>query len=232
MANTIVQLHSLPSLGAMTLRLYPRGGGAIVNGGSGDSLTESGDTPGLYLATVTEALSGIYAARVYSGSDMLGSFLVDLRDTTSAYDLADPSIASGVGALALDEIEAVAGGGGGGGDTVILNVVPSVIGVGDVRSDTITAYLSAAGNVTVLAVDSEGTEITLPDDVTFCVETRPGRADLFTMTPDTVDNEAAVEWTAADVPTVGEYYYSLRDTSTGRVYAEGVFRVKYAALAD
>lgn len=115
MANTIVQLHALPSLGALMLRLYPRTGGAILNGAEGDALTESGSTPGLYTATVTEALTGIHAARIYSGSDLLGSYLVDLRDTTSAYDLADPAIAVGVAALAAteiaDEVEVGAGGG-------------------------------------------------------------------------------------------------------------------------
>lgn len=118
MANTIVQLHALPSLGVLTLRLYPRTGGAILNGAGGDDLTESGATPGLYTATVSEALSGIYAARVSAGSDLLGSYLVDLRDTTSAYDLADPTIAVGVGALAIGEIadEIGSGGGGGGGE--------------------------------------------------------------------------------------------------------------------
>jgi hypothetical protein len=65
---------------------------------------------------VTEALDGIYAARVYSGSDLLGSFLVDLQDDTGSYDMADPAIAAGIGSLALDEIESVASGGGGGGD--------------------------------------------------------------------------------------------------------------------
>ena len=118
MPNTIVQLHSLPSLGTLTLKLYPHAGGAIVNGASGDTLAEHGSTPGLYAATVTEALSGIYAARVYTGSDLLGSYLVDLRDTTSAYDLADPAIAMGASALAADEIadEVDVGGGGGGGE--------------------------------------------------------------------------------------------------------------------
>ena len=72
MANTIVQLHTLPSLGSLTLKLYPRTGGAIVNGASGDALTESGSTPGLYSATVTESLAGIYAARVSSGPSPSG----------------------------------------------------------------------------------------------------------------------------------------------------------------
>ena len=96
MADTIVQLHSLPLLGALTLKLYPRTGGAIVNG-AGDALSEDAAAPGLYAATVTEALSGIHAARVYedAGGDVIGSFLVDLRDDTGAYDLADPAIAVG-----------------------------------------------------------------------------------------------------------------------------------------
>jgi hypothetical protein len=116
MASTTVQLHSLPSLGALTLKLYPRSGGAIVNGGAGDALTESGSTPGLYAATVTEALSGMYAARVYSGADLLGSYLVDLRDDTGAYDLADPAIAVGASSLAAEEIAAEVEGGDGGGE--------------------------------------------------------------------------------------------------------------------
>lgn len=105
MANTIVQLHSLPSLGALTLNIYPRAGGAIENG-AGDALTESGTTPGLYTATVTEALIGIHAARVYSGSDLIGSYLIDLLDDTAAYDLADPAIAVGANSLAAAEIGA------------------------------------------------------------------------------------------------------------------------------
>lgn len=117
MANTIVQLHSLEALGALTLKLYPRTGGGIQNGAAGDALTEDGSTPGLYRATVTEALAGIYAARVYSGGNLLGSYLVDLRDDTGAYDLADPMIVMGAGSPALDEIaENVGGGSGGGGE--------------------------------------------------------------------------------------------------------------------
>jgi hypothetical protein len=121
MASTTVELHAIPSLGPLTLKLYPRAGGAIVNGGSGDALTESGDTPGLYLATVTEALSGLYAARVFSGSDLLGAYLVDLRDDTNAYDLADPSVAIGMGATAVAEIAALVSGGGGGEVTGFSN---------------------------------------------------------------------------------------------------------------
>lgn len=118
MADTTVQLHSIPALGALTLKLYPHAGGAIVNGASGDVLSELGSTPGLYQAIVTEALSGTYAARVYSGSDLLGAYLVDLRDDTGSYDLADPAIAVGAGSLALAEIEGVVGGGGSGGGEV------------------------------------------------------------------------------------------------------------------
>lgn len=217
MANTIVQFHSLASLGALTLKLYPRTGGAIVNGASGDAMTESGATAGLYTATVAEALTGIYAARVYSGSDLLGSFLVRLRDDTGAYDLADPAIGSGAP----------------------LNVVPSVTGVGEVCGDMIIAYQDAAGEATIAAVDSDGEAVVLPADLTFCVEWRdaPDKpTDVFTMTPTPSGNEALVTWTAADLPSdtikPSDYLYSLRDTSDGRVYAEGVFRVKRAALAD
>lgn len=121
MANTIVQLHALPALGALTLKLYPRTGGAILNGVSGDALTENGSTPGLYSATVTEALAGILAARVSSGSDVLGSYLVDLRDDTGAYDLADPAVAVGASALAVEEIVDEVGGGGGGEVTGFSN---------------------------------------------------------------------------------------------------------------
>lgn len=116
MANTIVQLHSLAALGTLSLKLYPRTGGGIQNGASGDALTEHGSTPGLYRATVTEALAGIYAARVFSGSNLLGSYVVDLRDDTGAYDLADPMIVMGAGSPALGEFAENVGGGSGGGN--------------------------------------------------------------------------------------------------------------------
>lgn len=231
MANTIAQLHTLDSLGALTLKLYPVAGGAIVNGADGDALTESGTTPGLYQSTVTEALSGIYAARVYSGADLLGSYVVDLRDDTGAYNLADPALAAGMTATAVDEIDAEVDGGAGG--DVILNVVPSTVGVGDVSSDPITAYRYAAGSATIAAVDSEGAEVALPASVTFCVEPKDSNVDVFTKTPAPSGNEALIEWDADDVSgPAGDYVYSLRDTDTGRVYAEGVFRIKRAALAD
>jgi hypothetical protein len=151
MANTIVLYHSLPSLGALTLKLYPRAGGAIENG-AGDTLTESGSTPGLYSATVTEALSGIHAARVYSGSDLIGSYLIDMRDDVGPYDLSEPGvsppefwnrIADHVRRRQQDNVESSAD-----GDTLDLSSEYGMIQMSQNANTT-----AEAGKITVLKTD-------------------------------------------------------------------------------
>lgn len=88
MANTIVEIQ-LPSGVTATLSLYADGSDTLANTGGADALTEQTNRKGLYLATVTEALAGLYWAKVLIGSNVLASGWVVLADDTGTYSVSE-----------------------------------------------------------------------------------------------------------------------------------------------
>lgn len=88
MASTPVQLQ-LPSGLTATLSLYAAGSDTLANSGGADTLTEATNAKGLYTATVTEALSGVYFAKVLVGSNVVGTGWVALADDTTTYRVVD-----------------------------------------------------------------------------------------------------------------------------------------------
>lgn len=90
MASTPVHVLA-PSGLTLTLELYPEGSDTIANG-AGDTLTEQTNRKGVYVATVTEALSGRYYAIVKDGSaNLIANGAVDLADTTAVCLVEDTS---------------------------------------------------------------------------------------------------------------------------------------------
>lgn len=81
MASTPVHVLA-PSGLTLTLYLYPEGSDVIANG-AGNALTEQTNRKGVYLATVTQAISGRHYAIVKDGSgNLIANGALALTDTT------------------------------------------------------------------------------------------------------------------------------------------------------
>lgn len=87
MASTPVQVQ-LPAGLTATLSLYADGSDTLANSPA-DSLTEESNRLGLYEATVTEALAGVYFAKVLVGANVIASGWVTLADDTTTYHVVD-----------------------------------------------------------------------------------------------------------------------------------------------
>lgn len=112
MASTPVEIQ-LPSGVTATLSLYPLDSDTLANSGGADTLTEPTNAKGFYTATVTEALSGVYRAKVLVGSTVLATGFVNMADDTSTYRVVDDYLV----AANLEASES-----GSGGDVVTLTV--------------------------------------------------------------------------------------------------------------
>lgn len=85
MAATVVEFLA-GSGHTLTLKLFALGSDSIANGAGGDAMTEETNREGLYLATVDEALAGIYHAHVFDASGILvRPGYVRLADDTNTY---------------------------------------------------------------------------------------------------------------------------------------------------
>src|SRR5690606_2289016 len=106
MASTPVEISYTSGL-ALTLELYPLGSDTIANG-SGDSLTEATNRKGLYVATVTEALTGWHHAIVFHGSTPVAEGYIYLTDTTDVHRPEAPPWAfyEGLAAPKVDLVDA------------------------------------------------------------------------------------------------------------------------------
>jgi len=84
----------------LTLKLYAVNGDTILNGASGDALTERTNNSGTYTATVTEALTGVHEARITNASDVtICKYVTEvLVDDTGTYICVDRIDASGIAA--------------------------------------------------------------------------------------------------------------------------------------
>lgn len=87
MASTPVQIQLASGLSSPTLTLYADGSDSAAN--TPDTLTEETNRLGLYEATVTENLSGVYYAKALDGASLVGSGWVTLADDTSEYQVID-----------------------------------------------------------------------------------------------------------------------------------------------
>ena len=99
MANTIVQCDA-PDGMTLTLKLYAVNGNTILNGASGDSMTERSANSGTYTAVVTEALTGVHEARITNASDVtIAKYVTEvLVDDTGTYVCVDRIDTSGIAA--------------------------------------------------------------------------------------------------------------------------------------
>ncbi|MCP4853417.1 MAG: hypothetical protein GY903_02855, partial [Fuerstiella sp.] len=100
MANTIVQCDA-PDGMTLTLKLYAVNGNTILNGASGDALTERTNNSGTYYTAgfVTEALAGLYETRITNASDVtICKYVVELVDDTGTYVCVDRIDTSGIAA--------------------------------------------------------------------------------------------------------------------------------------
>ena len=99
MANTIIQADCPDGL-TLTLKLYAANGDTILNGASGDAMTERTNNSGTYTATVTEALTGVHEARITNASDQsIAKYVTEvLVDDTGTYECVDRIDASGIAA--------------------------------------------------------------------------------------------------------------------------------------
>ncbi|MCP4173153.1 MAG: hypothetical protein GY758_20540 [Fuerstiella sp.] len=100
MANTIVQCDA-PDGMTLTLKLYAVNGNTILNGASGDALTERTNNSGTYYTAgfVTEALTGLHEARITNASDVtICKYVVELVDDTGTYVCVDRIDTSGIAA--------------------------------------------------------------------------------------------------------------------------------------
>ena len=100
MANTIVQCDA-PDGMTLTLKLYAVNGDTILNGASGDALSERSANSGTYYTAgfVTEALTGLHEARITNASDVtICKYVVELTDDTGTYTCVDRIDTSGIAA--------------------------------------------------------------------------------------------------------------------------------------
>ena len=71
-------------------KLYSTSGNAILNGVSGDLLVEQSNNKGLYIGTVSEALTGIKTVRITnSGDQTILRYHINLTDDTGYYPCYD-----------------------------------------------------------------------------------------------------------------------------------------------
>jgi hypothetical protein len=98
-ANTIIQADA-PDGMTLTLKLYAVNGNTILNGASGDTLTERTNNSGTYTATLTEALTGVHEARITNASDQtIAKYVTEvLVDDTGTYECVDRIDTSGIAA--------------------------------------------------------------------------------------------------------------------------------------
>lgn len=83
MASTVVAFEAPEGL-TLTAELYPDGSDTIANG-SGDACTEATNRKGYYTFTVTESLTGWHLILIKSGSTLIATLWVFLKDDTGTY---------------------------------------------------------------------------------------------------------------------------------------------------
>ncbi len=97
MASKVLQFDWL-SGETLTGNVYPRIGGAALNV-SPLSFTESGTTPGLYQATMTDLVAGSgLRVQILSGGVAVGNYKVDLVEAVGNYDICDGPTAGEIAA--------------------------------------------------------------------------------------------------------------------------------------
>ena len=149
MANTIVQCDA-PDGMTLTLKLYAVNGNTILNGASGDSMTERSANSGTYTATVTEALTGVHEARITNASDVtIAKYVTEvLVDDTGTY-------------ICVDRI-----------DTSGIAAAPSAAVIADAVLDEAMSGHTTAGSLGLFLNDQYDLAIT---GITTGVETRAGK---------------------------------------------------------
>ena len=89
MADSTVGAYG-PDGQTFLFKLYSTSGNTILNGVSGDVLTEQSANKGLYIGTVSEALTGIKTVRITnSGDQTILRYHVDLNNDTGFYPCYD-----------------------------------------------------------------------------------------------------------------------------------------------
>lgn len=88
MADTNIKIQLATGFAGLTLELYPDGSDTVANSPA-DTLTEETNRLGLYAATVTEALDGVYFAKVLDGATLRATGWVKLYDDTGTYHVID-----------------------------------------------------------------------------------------------------------------------------------------------
>jgi len=129
--------------------------------------------------------------------------------------------------------------GGGGSASVVVTPINAIMQTNEPIGSRIESYYLAAKSIAFTVTDSEGTAIDLSSiDLEFRVENNAqSRTEVFTITSEDIaiggdsSNVATVTVAASNHDEVGEFIYSLRDTSTaGTVYASGAYDVRYAPV--
>jgi hypothetical protein len=128
----------------LTLKLYAVNGDTILNGASGDALTERTNNSGTYTATVTEALTGVHEARITNASDQtIAKYVTEvLVDDTGTYECVDRIDTSGIAAAPSAAVIADAV-----WDEVITNSVHNAANSAGKRLRQASALLAAESTV-------------------------------------------------------------------------------------
>lgn len=156
MASTIVQMQLESGLSSPTITLYAAGSDSAGN--TPDTLAEETNRLGLYSATVTEALSGVYYAKALSGGSLVGSGWVNLADDTGTYQVED----SYAVALRLDAT--VSGSTGTGARTITITVDD-----GSTALENANVRLTEGGNTYSGSTNASGQITFNVDDATYTV---------------------------------------------------------------
>jgi len=88
MASTTIHIQLATGKSGLTLELYPDGSDTAANSPA-DTVLEETNRLGLYTATVTEALEGIYYAKVMHSSSLRATGWIKLYDDTGTYHVID-----------------------------------------------------------------------------------------------------------------------------------------------
>ena len=88
MASTTVHIQLETGKTGLTLELYPDGSDTVANSPA-DAVLEETNRLGLYTATVTEALEGIYYAKVMHSHSLRATGWIKMYDDTGTYHVID-----------------------------------------------------------------------------------------------------------------------------------------------
>jgi len=145
MADTPINIQLATGYVGLTIELYPDGSDTAANSPA-DTLTEETNRLGLYAATITESLSGVYFAKVMDGSTLRATGWVSLADDASTYHVQDGYSDAATGLNAQQVCDAV--------HSLAPSGLPAAGALGD-DTDKLLARITASATTSAAAANGD-----------------------------------------------------------------------------